>query len=325
MPVPIPLPAKEPPSVSITPLREADLAEAKRIFHLAFGTFVGLPDPMQFAADRDYINTRFKADPASAFAAHVGSQFVGSNFVARWGSLGVLGPLTVHPDFWNRGVASRLLEAGVQLFDRWGIKHAGLFTFPHSTKHISLYQKFGFWPRFLTAVMFKDIKPREQDQAVAKFSALRADQQAECLKACREVTDANYSGLDLESEIRAVASQRLGETILLWDRSNLDGLAICHCGAGTEAGSGTCYVKFATVRPDPRAAENFDRLLEACESLARQQRLTRVEAGVNLARRHAHQRLRDRGFETRILGVAMHRPDEPAYNRPNVYAIDDWR
>src|ERR1041384_3479814 len=100
MPVPIASQAKEPPSISVGPLHEADLAEAKRIFHLAFGTFVGLPDPMQFAADRDYINPRFKADPSFAFAAHAGDQLIGSNFITRWGSVGVLGPLTVHPDFW---------------------------------------------------------------------------------------------------------------------------------------------------------------------------------------------------------------------------------
>ncbi len=30
--------------------------------------------------------------------------------------------------------------------------HAGLCTFPHSTKHVRLYQKFGFYPRYLTVM-----------------------------------------------------------------------------------------------------------------------------------------------------------------------------
>ena len=34
--------------VSIRPLREHELSEADRIFRLAFGTFIGLPDPMTF-------------------------------------------------------------------------------------------------------------------------------------------------------------------------------------------------------------------------------------------------------------------------------------
>jgi len=169
--------------LSVRPLREADLPEADRIFHLAFGTFLGLPDPTQFYPDRDYIRTRWKADPASAFAAEIDGQLVGSNFAIRWGSVGVLGPLTVHPKFWDRRVASRLLEPVTQLFDRWGLRHAGLFTFPHSAKHIYLYQKFGFWPRFLTALMSKTPEPQESARPPAIYSALSKGQQAESLKA----------------------------------------------------------------------------------------------------------------------------------------------
>ena len=32
-----------------------------------------------------------------------------------------------------------------------------------------------------------------------------------------------------------------------------------------------------------------------------------------------------RGFRADLVGVAMERPDEPAFNRPDVYATDDWR
>jgi hypothetical protein len=32
-----------------------------------------------------------------------------------------------------------------------------------------------------------------------------------------------------------------------------------------------------------------------------------------------------RGFRTDRLGVAMAKPNEPGYNRPGVYLIDDWR
>jgi len=311
--------------ISVRPLREADLPEADRVFHLAFGTFLGLPDPMQFYPDRDYIRTRWKTDPTSAFAAEIDGQLVGSNFAIRWGSVGVLGPLTVHPKFWDRGVASRLLEPVTQLFDRWKLNHAGLFTFPHSAKHIYLYQKFGFFPRFLTAIMSKPIEPRASAANSQMFSALNKARQTESLKSCRDLTSQIYAGLDLQSEILAVAHQRLGETVLLHDDSGLAAFAICHCGPGTEAGANSCYIKFAAVHPGPRAPESFDRLIAACESLAIQRGLNVLEAGINLARRHAHQRLRSRGFKTRALGVAMHRPDEAGYNRPDVYVIDDWR
>ena len=48
-------------SLTIRPLREEDLAEARRILSLAFGTFIGLPDPTRFAHDQDYVRTRWSA------------------------------------------------------------------------------------------------------------------------------------------------------------------------------------------------------------------------------------------------------------------------
>jgi ribosomal protein S18 acetylase RimI-like enzyme len=313
------------PAVSVRALAEADLAEADRIFHLAFGTFVGMPDPMQFCCDRDYVRSRWKADPAAAFAAEVDGRLVGSNFANSWGTVGFFGPLTVHPEFWDRRIASRLLEPVMQLFDRRQTRHAGLFTFPHSTRHVHLYQKFGFWPRFLTAIMSRPAPQRPQNHPPVTYSTLSADRQAECLKASRELTNAIYDGLDLQREILAVAGQRLGDTVFLWDDSGLRAFAVCHCGAGTEAGEGACYVKFGAARPGPNAADTFDRLLDACESLAAQRGLGRVEAGVNTARHDAYQRMRAAGFQTRVLGLAMQKPDEPGYNRPDVFLIDDWR
>jgi hypothetical protein len=69
----------------------------------------------------------------------------------------------------------------------------------------------------------------------------------------------------------------------------------------------------------------FDRLLDECESMALTRGLSRLEAGVNLARDGAYQRMLARGFRTDIQGVAMHKPNEAGYNRPDVYLIDDWR
>jgi hypothetical protein len=152
------------------------------------------------------------------------------------------------------------------------------------------------------------------------------DEREECLRACRELTDAIYEGLDLEREIRAVQSQGLGDSVLLWDDSKLLGIAICHCGPGSEAGSGACYVKFGAARPGAEAAEIFGRLLEACDALASAEGMSRLIAGVNTGRREAYRWMLAHGFRTDILqGVTMHRPDEPGYDRPDVYAVDDWR
>ena len=75
--------------IHIRPLQESELSEADRIFRLAFGTFLGLPDPMSFFGDADYIRTRFYADPLAAYGAEVDNgKLIGSNFTANSGSVG---------------------------------------------------------------------------------------------------------------------------------------------------------------------------------------------------------------------------------------------
>jgi GNAT superfamily N-acetyltransferase len=311
--------------ITVRPLREAELTAADSIMRLAFGTFIGLPDPMAFMGDANFVRTRWLANPAAAFAAEVGGELIGSNFATSWGSVGFFGPLTIRPDFWDRGVGKRLMEPVVELFDKWETRHAGLFTFPHSQKHVGLYQRFGFWPRFLTALMAKPIEHTNNQSRWTKFSEVPGSERDAVLNACRTLTDAIYEGLDVEHEILSVAAQGLGDTILLWDDSRLTALAVCHVGPGTEAGSDVCYVKFGAVRPGPDAEQDFSRLIDACEEMASERQVSRLLAGVNTARHEAYRRMLARGFRTQIQGVVMSRPNETGYNRPGVYLIDDWR
>jgi hypothetical protein len=109
------------------------------------------------------------------------------------------------------------------------------------------------------------------------------------------------------------------------DGDRLDGLAVCHVGPGTEAGSGMCYVKFGAVRPGPSAGVDLERLLEASAALGAARGATRLMAGVNTARQEAYEILLAHGFRTEYQGVTMHRPNEPGYSRPGAYVLDDWR
>ena len=292
---------------------------------LAFGTYLGLPEPASFMGDASYVRSRWRADPDAAFGAEVGGELVGSNFATNWGSVGFFGPLTIRPDLWDRGVGQRLMEPIMECFARWGTVHAGLFTFAQSQKHVGLYQRFGFWPRFLTAILSKPVERVGSSSQWTRFSEVQDGEREATLDACRQLTNEIHEGLDVSGEIDAVATQKLGDTVLLWKDAELVGLAVCHCGPGTEAGSGTCYVKFGAARPGPSAGADFERLLGACEGMASRRGLSRLSAGVNTARHEAYRAMLERGFRTDLQGVAMHRPNEPGYNRPDVYVIDDWR
>lgn len=312
-------------NMTVRLLQEPDINTAERIFRLAFGTFLGLPDPTLFSADKAYVSTRWRADPTSAFGAEVDGTLIGSNIASNWGSVGFFGPLTVHPDYWNQGMGQRLMEPILHCFERWGIQHAGLSTFPHSTRHIHLYQKFGFWPRFLTMLHSKPVQAVPEGQRWIAFSQLTEAERVQALQACREMTETVYPGLDLAREITSVHTQQLGETLLLTDDSIVRGIAVCHCGEGTEAGSQTCYIKFGAVCPGRRATEDFQHLLQACEAFAATRHMSRLEAGVNTARHNAYRLLQAQNYRPAITSVVMQQNNDPGYNHPDVYLLDDWR
>ena len=311
--------------VRVRPLLADDLDSADRVLRLAFGTVRGLPDPAAAFGDRDYVETRFLAAPDCAWAAEVDGSVVGSVFAARWGTFGFFGPLTVHPELWGRGIASLLLRPVLESFERWEVRQAGLFTFASSPRHIGLYQKHGFWPGSLTVVAAKPIAT-SANGSYALASEETANGRAGLLDEIRRLTDAVFRGLDLEREIVAVAAQRIGDTLLLPGDAGLDGVAVCHCGTGSEAGSDTCYVKVAAVRPGAGAADRFERLLDACEGFAADSGSERLVAGVNAGRLDAYRRLLSRGFRIEQIGVAMHlRPGDPTLDTAEHYVIDDLR
>ena len=322
-------------SVIIRPLREDDLTEARRILSLAFGTFIGLPDPMRFAHDQDYVRTRFRADPSAAFAAEQDGKLIGSAFVTRWGSVGFFGPITVDVPYWNGGIAQKLLEPVMGCFERWGTRLDGLFTFAQSPKHVGLYSKFGFWPRGLTAILGKPggaatpaatSATRAAAPVYELFSAASSGQKIGALEAARGVADTVYSGLDLEQDIRAADEQKLGDTLLVRDANGeLEAFAVCQVGAETEAGGGICYVKFAAVKQTSGVRRRFDRLLDSVEAFGVARGATQVQLGMNMARDRAFRALRERGYRVGFQGVAMHRPNDAGYSRSAIFAIDDWR
>jgi GNAT superfamily N-acetyltransferase len=301
--------------ITVAPLEEPELPEAARILRVAFGTFLGAPDPEKFWSDRDYVYSRWRASHVVALGARRDGQLVGSNFATCWGSAGFFGPITVRPDLHGQGIAKALLASTMAQFDAWGITHAGLFTFAQSAKHVGLYQKFGFHARFLTAIM----RGPAAEHGVAgwsRYSMLGSTAREQALAGCREVAGSLYPGLDLTDEIKATHVQGLGDTILIEGAGGIAAFSICHYGSQSEAGADTCFIKFGAVRDAPSARRDYGRLLDAVETLAASVGTSAVLAGANLARHEAYQDLVVRRYRTAIQGVAMHRNNEAGYCRP---------
>jgi len=312
-------------SVQVGPLRESELDEAGRVVCLAFGTFLGMPNPLEFMGDRDFITPRWRARNTKVLAARESGKLIGLNVATRWGSFGFFGPLTVLPEYWNRGVAQQLLTATMKVLERWGVQHTGLFTFAHSPKHVGLYQKFGYWPGYLTAIMkgtpaIPSQKPARGAKASVLLSALSRSKREQAITVCARLTNKIKRGLSLSDEIRAVMSQHIGEVILIEGRGSLDAFAVCMHGAGSEGGEKTCYVKFGAAT----SGERFDRLLDGIDAFALAQG-AEVEAGVSTACGDAFQRMRSRGYRPVTLGVAMQRPHGRGFNRHSSFVLGDWR
>lgn len=309
-------------------LQKDEIARAENLVRLAFGTFLGFPDPSANPLKKQMISHRFHQNPQNVLAAVLDGELVGSNVLTRWGSFAFFGPLTVRPDLWNSGVGARLVKEALEAFANDGSRNLGLFTFSDSPKHLGLYHKFGFCSRFLTPIMEKQITLSEA-RAVERhetFSNLNEREKQERLEEVRELTNTLYPDLELSSEIRLTNEFRMGDTLFIAnDSKELVGFAICQSGEKTEAGLNRCYVKFGAARPGPRSATYFERLLSACQSYAAEKEVETIEAGVNLSHDVAFDIMLNHGFRTSSIGVAMQKPNEPAHCRPENFVIDDWR
>ena len=315
--------------IVIRHMAKEDLQEADRIIRLAFGTFMGHDNPEDYRSDARYANPRYNADPSASFVAESNGKIIGSNFGLHWGSVGIFGPLTIHPEYWNKGIGSKLMEPVMKCFEEWNVTHSGAMTFANSPKHINLYRKFGYHPRFLIPFMSKKIEPKpiipNTKFTWAKYSECKEDQD-KYLDGCKQVANTIYPGLDLELEIKAVNKMDFGETIIIFnEKKEIAGFAICHCGINTEAGNDKCYVKFGAVKSNSDAQSNFVNLLNACEELAVAKGLSILTGGVNAGRYNAYQSMLNQNFSIDFLGVSLHQPNNDAFNIADRYVIDDWR
>ena len=305
----------------ISLLQENELPEAEKLLRLSFSTFLGLDKPMDFGNGASY-TSRWYRDPLSVFAAKADGQLIGFSMVANWGSCAGFGPLVTHPDYWDRGIGSQLINASWSKFDEWESQQIIFCTHANSPKHIHLYGKFGAEPRFLIALCTKEIAPTSSKTLFAqRYSSLDSEQQAVGLNAAYQLTDEIYQGLDWRSEILLVEQRSLGDTLFIWNDTRLIGLAICHYGLESEAARGSCYLKLGAAKE----AEAFEQLIEECETLAAMLEKSSLVVGVDMACVDAYRRIIARKFRPTVLSVSMHKPNRAGYSRRDVYVIEDRR
>ena len=227
-----------------------DLDSADAVMRLAFGTIRGLPDPKSTFGDTDIVHTRFRSAPDCAWVAELEGDVVGVGVRRALGLVRLLRPAQRPPRHWDRGIGGRLLQPVLAAFTTWDVRQAGLFTFADSLKHLGLYQKHGFWPGALTVVT-------AEGGWLRSHASTRSSRTSAAGRGAPPGRDPRVDGSDLSADSTSSArsrreragNRRHGSAAR---RGTLEGMAVCHCGAGSEAGGDTCYVKFAAVLPGER-------------------------------------------------------------------------
>ena len=87
-------------NTTIRPLTESDLTTSRRIISLAFGTFLGAPEPETFWSDLDYARPAARSEHPRAPWSHRREP---SPAAQRAASRGILSPGASHPILVLRG------------------------------------------------------------------------------------------------------------------------------------------------------------------------------------------------------------------------------
>jgi predicted N-acetyltransferase YhbS len=269
-----------------------DLPDADAVYRAAFANQFGI-EPSRFRVGSDALGLRLRGQPHCCFVAADHHGILGSIVGLDWGNIWILGPLTVAPAAQGSGIARQLVDT---FLEAAGSRLVGLWTFPSSLKHLYLYQRVGFLPRYLVGV---GAFPAQAGPPLLQASL--ADLPSGSI----------FAGLDL--------SREQGGSVLALPSG--DAAALVHVGAGSEAGPDELYVKFAAAS----SPDAFRQLLHGLAATASHESLLRVKAGVNTARRGAWAALQDQGWRPAMFGVAMHRPDLPAWDHSDAWVIDDWQ
>ena len=326
------------PLIKIRRVRKGDLSKVRDVLEQAFSDFFERQlgtRPRQVFGGAQYVHHRWLMEPWGCFVAEEGDgKIVGAAVAVMWGTVGLVGPVAVLPNYQNQDIGQQLLTACQGFFDENKAVLQGLATYPGSPKHLLFYQKFGYRPRGLVALMARTLERRETSAvarpakpavAIRRYSTLEEAKKKAAILKLRKITNAVYRGMDLGKEVEIVDGLALGDTLLLEKGRDLIGFAIYHTPGMSEAPQGSLYVKFLAIDARHKKTENLIALISAIEDLAGDAQLQRVLAPAYTYYWTAYQTLMDRGYHIDFSMVRMKRGKVIDDEDPTALVLDDWR
>lgn len=150
----------------------------------------------------------------------------GFNMVHRSGVEGWMGPLAVRMEHQGSGLGKEIVERGVAWLEKEGARVIGLETMPRTMDNIGFYSRLGFAPGRLTITLTLDAASADRGPELLGRMSLR--DRDDHLGAARTLVQGILPGYDFTREIELTDALSLGDTVLLRERGELAGFALCH-------------------------------------------------------------------------------------------------
>jgi GNAT superfamily N-acetyltransferase len=148
------------------------------------------------------------------------------NMVHRSGVEGWMGPLAVRTDHQGHGSGKEIVMRGVSWLQEQGAHVIGLETMPRTMDNIGFYSSMGFVPGRLTITLTLDAAaPEQQPDLLGRLGMRDRD---DAVVACKVLASSIAAGYDFTREIDLTTSLALGDTVLLREKSEVVGFALCH-------------------------------------------------------------------------------------------------
>lgn len=274
-----------------------------------------------FRRTRNSILICREKDPKGCFVAEEGGRVVGSICSRTWGGVGWFGTFVVLPDYQGRGIGKRLIAASLEYLRQDPSRVIGLETMPENPYNVGLYLRLGFWARFPTLLLNKELEePAVGEVVLPRWSSADAETRERWLADLRAATGQIQRGLDYSKEITSTARHRLGETLVLTDGEKAVGMSVVGLVSSREGwGEERANVQALALHPAHTNDDTFSMLLNATQALARSHGKQTVTVAVNA--RHAWALERLLRWAYRVEQMAVHMVLRETDDGPST---DDW-
>jgi len=153
-------------------------------------------------------------------------EIAGFSMVHRSGVEGWMGPLAIRTEYQGSGMGKSVVERGVEWLTRGGSRVIGLETMPRTMDNIGFYSRLGFAPGRLTITLTLDAASGDHPPDLLGRLGVRDHEDA--MRAAQSLVDRLAPGYDFTREIALTDALSLGDTVLLRERDELVGFALCH-------------------------------------------------------------------------------------------------